>query len=163
MNDEEQNREALEYCDRTIDERPDDGISWLLKANCHYRLGELDMAAEAYGRAAELGELGSQARFLQGSCLVELGRIEEAEAPLRHQLELTPDHLDALFLLGLSLRVLSRRDESDVLLSRVQDLNPAFYEGMFARYAEYLAEGVESPMLRDALRSAAGSLRRGPA
>ena len=70
---------------------------------------------------------------------------------------------EAKLLLGLSLRVLSRREESDDILGRVQELDPRFYEGMFAKYAEYLAEGVESPMLQEALRRAAGNLRHGPA
>ena len=152
-------KEALEYANDLVRSTPDDGIGWILKGNCHYRMGEIDEAHVAYGRAADLGDVSSHANFLQGSCLIELGRIEEAIAPLRKQLEVTPDHLDALFLLALILRILEDRDESDALLERIRDIDTEFYEEMLANYTELLAKGATDPMMQMALQDAARVLR----
>ena len=159
MEDEEANREALDYACRQVEEDPDDGLFWLLKGHCHYRLDELEEAAEAYHRAGDLGEEHSHAYFFYASCLIELGRIDEAIPPLRLQLEAIPDHKDALFLLGLCLRQEELRDESDAVLERVRDLDPRFYEEMLARYAEALSKGAEDPYLRQGLTDAARALR----
>ncbi len=159
VEDEECNREALAYANGLIQTDPADGISWILKGNCHYRLGEIDEAQEAYGQAVNLGEVSSHTHFLSASCLMELGRIEDAIAPLRAQLGITPDHPDALFLLALCLRLLNERDESDILLERIRDIDTDFYEEMFAKYAELLAKGTDDPLMRIALEEAAKVLR----
>ena len=160
VEDEASIREAIAYATGMVETDPADGISWILKGNCHYRLGEIDEAQEAYGHAAELGEISSHSHFLSASCLMELGRIEDAIDPLRAQLEITPDHPDALFLLALCLRTIDAKDESDILLERIRDIDTEFYEEMFAKYAELLAKGTDDPLLRIALQDAATILRR---
>jgi len=160
VEDEACNREALAYANEMVESRPEDGISWILKGNCHYRLGELEEAQESYQRAAVLGELSSHSHFLSASCLVEMGRIEDAVPALRSQLKITPDHPDALFLLALCLRLLDEREESDALLERIRDIDTEFYEEMFAKYTELLAKGTEDPLMRSALQGAARVLRK---
>lgn len=162
MEDEKACREALEYATKQVEADPDDGIFWLLRGHCHYRLGELEEAVEAYRRASDLGESSSHAPFFQGSTLVEMGQLEDAIVPLLDQLEATPDHMDALFLLGLVYHVLDARDRSEIHLERVRELDPSFYEDMFAEYAELLATGSHDPMIRKGLQDAARALRRKP-
>lgn len=161
MSNERECQEALEYATRMVEDEPADGVSWILKGNCHLRLEQLEEAVEAYRRAVLLGEVRSHANFFMGSCLVELGRFSEAEAPLRAQLAISPDHADALFLLGLVLRTQDQREESDSLLERIRDFDTAFYEEMFAKYATLLAEESDNPMMAQALRDAARALRKG--
>ncbi len=158
VEDEAANREALDYACKQVEADPSDSLFWLLKGNCHYRLGELEEAAEAYHRAGDLGEEHSHAYFFYASCLIELGQVDEAIPPLRLQLEAIPDHLDALFLLGLCLRQADLRDESDQALERVRDLDLRYYEEMLARYAENLAKGAEDPYMRQGLKDAARAL-----
>ncbi len=160
VQDEASNREALAYCESKIDEDPMDGVFWILKGHCHYRLGELPEASDSYLRAVELGEVNSHANFFLGACLVEQGRLEEAIVPLLGQLEVTPDHLDALFLLGLCYHVLDARDKSNFMLERVRELDTGFYELMFAEYAEILADHSTDPMMKEGLIQAARTLRR---
>jgi tetratricopeptide (TPR) repeat protein len=159
VKDEAANREALDYACRQVEADPTDGLFWLLKGHCHYRLGELEAAAEAYGRAGDLGEEHSHAHFFQATCLLELGRVDEAIPPLRLQLEAIPDHIDALFLLGLCLRQSDLREESDRVLERVRDIDIGYYEEMFANYVEALAKGSEDPYIRQGLKDAAKALR----
>jgi tetratricopeptide (TPR) repeat protein len=158
--DETANREALEYACRQVEDNPDDGIFWILRGHCHYRLGELEEACDAYRHAHDLGEATNHAHFYYGSCLVETGRFEEAMEPLRLQLEEIPDHKDALFLLGLLYRLVDRREESDQLLERVRDVDTRFYEHMFAVYAELLAKDHDDPVIKQGLIDAARALRR---
>lgn len=160
VEDEQANRDALDYACQRTDADPEDGIFWILRGHCHYRLGELEEACDAYRHAHDLGEATNHAHFYYGSCLVELGRFDEAMAPLRLQLEEIPDHKDALFLLGLLYRLSDMREESDLLLERVRDIDTAFYEHMFAEYAEILAKASEDPMIRQGLIDAARALRR---
>lgn len=159
MDDEAANREALDYACKQVEADPSDGLFWLLRGNCHYRLGELEEAADAYHRAGDLGEEHSHAYFFYASCLIELGRIDDAIPPLRLQLEAIPDHIDALFLLGLCLRQADLGEESDALLERVRDLDIRFYEEMFSKYVDLLAKGSSDPMLGQALKEAAKTLR----
>jgi tetratricopeptide (TPR) repeat protein len=160
VEDEAANREALDYACKQVEDNPDDGIFWILRGHCHYRLGELEEACEAYGRAHDLGEATNHAHFYYGSCLVETGRFQEAMEPLRLQLEEIPDHRDALFLLGLLYRLADMKEESDQLLERVRDLDTHFYELMFAEYAEILAKGSDDPVIKQGLIDAARELRR---
>jgi tetratricopeptide (TPR) repeat protein len=160
VNDEAANREALHYACKQVEEDPDDGIFWILRGHCHYRLGELEEATEAYHRAYDLGEASNHAPFFYGSCLIEQGRFSEAEAPLRLQLEEIPDHKDALFLLGLLYRLNDMREDSDQLLERVRDIDTAYYEEMFAEYAELLARSANDPVIKQGLIDAARALRR---
>ena len=160
MEDEDSCREALEYATRRVEDAPDDGIFWLLKGNCHYRLDELEEAVDCYRRASDLGEATSHAPYYLGSTLVEMGRLEEAIVPLLDQLEAIPDHKDALFLLGLIYHVLDASEKSEILLERVRDIDPSFYEHMFAEYADILASGTHDPVLRQGLKDAAHALRR---
>jgi superkiller protein 3 len=162
VEDEDPRREALEYAAKQVEADPEDGIFWLLKGHCHYRLGEMEEATDAYRRASELGETSSHAPFFLGSTLVEMGRLEEAIVPLLDQLEATPDHKDALFLLGLVYHVLDARDRSEIHLERVRELDPSFYEHMFAQYAEILANESPDPMIRQGLQEAARALRGKP-
>ncbi len=159
MEEEAANREALDYACKQVEADPSDGLFWLLKGHCHYRLGELEEAAEAYHRAGDLGEEHSHAYFFYASCLIELGKIDEAIPPLRLQLEAIPDHRDALFLLGLCLRQADLRDESDQALERVREIDIQFYEHMFSQYADLLAKGSRDPLLGQALKDAARTLR----
>ena len=159
VEDEAAKREALDYACKQVEADPSDSLFWLLKGNCHYRLDELEEAAEAYHRAGDLGEEHNHAYFFYASCLIELGRVDEAIPPLRLQLEAIPDHLDALFLLGLCLRQEELRDESDLVLERVRDLDSRYYEEMLARYAENLAMTSDDPFMRQGLKDAASALR----
>ncbi len=161
MSDEEANREALEYACKRVEENLEDGIFWILRGHCHYRLGELEEACDAYRQAHDLGEATNHAHFFYGSCLVETGRFSEAMEPLRLQLEEIPDHRDSLFLLGLLYRLSDMREESDQLLERARDLDTQFYEHMFAEYAELLAKGHDDPLIKQGLIDAARALRKG--
>lgn len=161
MDEEEVNREALEYACKQVGDNPQDGIFWILCGHCHYRLGELEQAAEAYRHAHDLGEASNHAHFYYGSCLIEQGHFSEAMAPLRLQLLQTPDHKDAMFLLGLLYRLDENREESDKLLERVRDIDTAFYEQMFAHYADLLAKGADDPVIKKGLIEAARALRSG--
>jgi tetratricopeptide (TPR) repeat protein len=160
VDEEASNREALAYCHQRLEEDPADGISWILKGNCHRRLEEIENAVEAYRQAVLLGEVSSHANYYWGSCLVELGRIDEAISPLEAQLKISPDHLDALFLLGLCYHVMDTREQSNPLLDRVRDLDTKYYEEMFAKYADILAMHSEDPMIKQGLIEAARTLRR---
>ena len=155
MEDEAANREALDFACKQVEADPSDGLFWLLKGHCHYRLGELEKAAEAYHRAGDQGEEHSHAYFFYGSCLIELGQVGEAIPPLRLQLEAIPDHRDALFL----LRQADLRDESDAMLERVRDIDVGFYEHMFSEYVDLLAKDSRDPMMGKALKEAAKTLR----
>jgi tetratricopeptide (TPR) repeat protein len=160
VEDEAANREALEYACKQVEGNPEDGIFWILRGHCHYRLGEMEEACEAYRHAHDLGEASNHAHYFYGSCLVETGHFQEAMAPLRLQLEQIPDHRDALFLLGLLYRLVDMMEESDQLLERVRDLDTEFYEHMFAEYAEILAKGHDDPVIKQGLIEAARELRR---
>jgi tetratricopeptide (TPR) repeat protein len=160
VDDPEECRKALEYATQKVGEDPEDGVYWLLKGNCHYRLEELEEAQAAYHRAVELGEVRSHASYYLGSCLVELGRVDEAVDPLLAQLAISPDHLDALFLLGLCYHLLDAREKAHPLLERARDLDTGFYEEMFAKYADLLAKQSDDPLMRRGLQDAARALRR---
>lgn len=160
VSDEQANREALEYACRQVEADPNDGIFWILRGHCHYRLGELEEACDAYRHAHDLGEGTNHAHFYYGSCLVEAGQFAAAMEPLRLQLMAIPDHRDSLFLLGLLYRMSDMREESDQFLERVRDIDTPFYEHMFAEFAEILAEDHEDPLIRQGLIDAAHELRR---
>jgi tetratricopeptide (TPR) repeat protein len=160
VKDEASNKEALAYCEAKIDEDPADGVFWILKGHCHYRLDDLEEAARSYKQAIMLGEVSCHTNFFLAGCLIELGRLEEAVGPLEAQLEITPEHLDALFLLGLCFHVLDARDKSDPLLEKVREIDMDFYEQMFAEYAEVLASHSTDPMMKEGLVQAARTLRR---
>jgi tetratricopeptide (TPR) repeat protein len=160
VEDEEANREALDYACKQVDDNPDDGLFWILRGHCHYRLGELEEACDAYRHAHDLGEATNHAHFFYGSCLIETGHFEEAMQPLRLQLEEIPDHRDSLFLLGLLYRLSDMGEESDQLLDNVRDLDAQFYEHMFAEYVELLATGHGDPVIKQGLIDAARELRR---
>jgi len=160
VEDEEANREALDYACKQVEDNPDDGLFWILRGHCHYRLGEMEEACDAYGHANELGEASNHAHFFYGSCLIEAGRFQEAKEPLRIQLVEHPDHKDALFLLGLLYRLFDMKDESDQLLERVRDLDHRYYEHMFAEYVELLAKGHDDPLIKQGLVDAARALRK---
>ncbi len=157
---EEPSREALAYCEARLKDSPDDGVYWILKANCHYRLGEVGPAAEAYGRAVELGEVNSHANFFRGLCLIELGSLKEAAAALEAQLTLTPDHPEGLFLLGLVLKQLGDDAKGNKLLERMEAVAPGLYGEMYAEYAGAIADDAEDPLLRRGLQEAVAVLRR---
>lgn len=159
MEDEDANREALDYACKQVEADPSDGLFWLLRGHCHYRLGELEEAAEAYHHAGDLGEEHSHAYFFYASCLIELGRVDDAIPPLRLQLEAIPDHRDGLFLLGLCLRQMDQHEESDALLERVRDIDIRFYEHMFSQYVDLLAKDSGDPLMGKALKEAAKILR----
>jgi len=158
--DKDPNHEALAYCDARLRDSPDDGVFWILKANCHYRLGELAPAADAYRRAVELGEVRSHANFFMGLCLIELGELKGATAALEAQLALTPDHPEALFLLGLIVKQQGEKAKGDQLLARMEAISPGLYAEMYAEYAGALADGTEDPLLRRGLQEAVAELRR---
>jgi len=158
--DEDRNREALAYCESRLRDAPDDGVFWILKANCHYRLGELAPAADAYRRAVDLGEVRSHANFFMGLCLIELGELRQAASALEAQLALTPDHPEALFLLGLILKQEGEKARGDQLLARMEAISPGLYGEMYAEYAGALADGTEDPLLRRGLQEAVAELRR---
>jgi tetratricopeptide (TPR) repeat protein len=160
--DEQANREALAYCEGRIRESPEDGVYWILKANCHNRLAEFEEAAAAYEKAIELGEVRSHANYFMAQCLIELGRLQEAVRALDAQLEITPDHPEALFLLGISLRTLGDREKGDKALARVEDIAPGIYAELYADYALALAEGVTDPIIKKGLEEAAEELRSPP-
>jgi tetratricopeptide (TPR) repeat protein len=161
VEDEEANREALDYACRQVEGNPEDGLFWILRGHCHYRLGELEEACDAYRHAHDLGEATNHAHYFYGSCLVEAGHFEEAMQPLRLQLKEIPDHRDALFLLGLLYRLVDMRDESDELLDQVREIDHLFYEQMLAEYVELLAKGSDDPLIKQGLIDAARELRKG--
>jgi len=159
MTDEEANRAALAFCEGKLQGSPKDGIYWILKGNCHYRLGELEEAAKAYSSAIEHGEVSSHANFFMALCLIELDRIPEAVTSLEAQLELTPDHPEALFLLGICFKTQGEHGRGDKLIARVEDIAPGMYAELYADYATALAEGVEDPLIRKGLEDAVRELR----
>ncbi len=159
MTDEKANREALAFCEERLEQSPDDGIYWLLKGNSHYRLGQLEEAAEAYRKAAELGEVRSHAYYFYAACLLELGRFSEAIDPLERQIELTPNHGEALFLLGIVLRTIGQKKRGDSILRLAEEIDPELYGALFSKYAEELAEGSEDDMLGKGLMQAVRALK----
>ena len=160
VEDEAANREALDYVCKQVEGNPDDGLFWILRGHCHYRLGELEEACDAYRHAHDLGEATNHAHFFYGISLVETGHFNEAMEPLRIQLKEIPDHRDALFLLGLLYRLVDMKEESDELLDKVREIDHRFYEHMFAQYSEILAKGSDDPIIKQGLIDAARELRR---
>ncbi len=158
--EESSNREALAYCEARLEHDPDDGVYWILKGNCHYRLGDIGPAADSYGRAVELGEVSSHANFFHALCLIELGRLDEAMRALESQLAITPDHPEALFLLGLCLKLQDEHARGNKLIARVEDIAPGLYGQLYSDYAAALAEGMEDSLLKQGLQDAVGELRR---
>ena len=162
VTDEESNREALAYCAERLQECPDDGLFWLLKGNSHYRLGELEEAAEAYGQAAELGEVKSHAYFFQAVCLLEIGRFREAVAPLERQIEITPNHGEAIFLLGIALKTMGEKERGNAILKLAKEVDPELYHSLFSKYAEEVAGEAGEDLVGMGLREAVRVLKDQP-
>ncbi|MCB2227465.1 MAG: tetratricopeptide repeat protein [Desulfarculaceae bacterium] len=67
---------------------------------CHGRLGNMERAAEYFGRAVEVSAQDFMAHYNLGLALLNLERVEEAGPCLARSLELEPQHADTLFQLG---------------------------------------------------------------
>ncbi|MCF8034437.1 MAG: tetratricopeptide repeat protein [Desulfarculaceae bacterium] len=67
---------------------------------CHGRLGNMERAAEYFGRAVEVSPEDFMAHYNLGLALLNLERVEEAGPCLARSLELEPKHADTLFQLG---------------------------------------------------------------
>jgi predicted TPR repeat methyltransferase len=90
-----------------------------------HRGGQVQAAAEVYGRV--LAQAGDQVDALQflGVALHQLGRSAEGVASLRRALEIAPDSEGVLNNLGNVLKEMGRAEEAERVYRRVVELNPA--------------------------------------
>lgn len=110
----------LDELERSLREAPDCADGWGLKAYVLARLGRLDAAADAAGRAAALKPRAAQFRMTLGWVLAAAGKLPAAERAYREALALTPRRqraalgADVLNNLG---RVLERRGDREGALA----------------------------------------------
>ena len=99
---------ALEVLRGLTRSRPDDAGVWTAFADTQRRLENFPQAADAYGRAIELGGEEAEAGdwflfYARGIAHERMGRFDLAEPDFRQALELNPDHPAVLNYLGYSL------------------------------------------------------------
>jgi tetratricopeptide (TPR) repeat protein len=96
-----------------------------------YRIGSVERAEEAFGRAATLAPYYAEVHCNRGLCLEEMNRLEESEIEYRLALKANPELVEAHVNLGSMLHTLKRFDEGVDLLRRGVALDPSNFNMQF--------------------------------
>ncbi len=89
-----------------------------------WNAGQVEAAAQAFGRAALLAPSNAQAHGNLGVTLRRLGRVDAAITSYRRALALNPDDLAMHSNLGNALREAGRLEEAEVHLRRAHEARP---------------------------------------
>lgn len=135
----------------------------------HLRTERLDLAVEAFARAAKRLPRFSPAFVNLGAALGELGRPHEALVAFHEALAVDPRNVHIVNNVGVTQRDLGRLDEAERAFLRVIDMSPGFVFGHYnlghtrflqGRFVEAV-EAYEGGQARDPQRNVVQAARLG--
>ncbi|MFH1748065.1 MAG: tetratricopeptide repeat protein [Planctomycetota bacterium] len=91
---------AAEWLRRFTDQRPDVAQLWLLTAEVHSLLGELEVATSAVRRAVRLEGDSPDVLLIAATVYLRAGDVEAAEKAVQRVLRQVPNNVDALIIHG---------------------------------------------------------------
>src|SRR5262249_9915623 len=129
--------------------------SWANLGLTELRLGELDPAAQAIDRAAQLAPSNSRIAFLQGQLEVSRGRPDDAIARFRRAVDLNPTGLRERYALAQEIESAGGQNadtQAQELLDQVVRLSPDNVAAVLER-ARLAAKPSDAGVLQDAVAS----------
>ena len=116
--------EAIEFCNKALEIKPDDYDSLRNKGVSLSKLGREEEAIEFYNKALEIKPDDYNSLRNKGVSLSELGREEEAIEFYNKALEIEPDDYDSLKNKGVSLSKLGREEEAIEFYNKALEIKP---------------------------------------
>lgn len=127
---------GIERITEFLDRYPDAWNAWFLLGWGHRRLGEYEKAADAFGRAAELGASNADTYNELAICRMELGDYQDSRTHLVHALQLEPDNTKVMSNFGVLALKQGDTAEARRYFAAVLELEPE--DPVAARYLAYL-------------------------
>jgi tetratricopeptide (TPR) repeat protein len=118
--------EAVEACDRSIQQDPTDSLAWLMRGMAQDNLGHYAEAVTAYEQVVALQADDHVAWFKLGTVLEKSDRSEEALAAYYRVVQLQPDNQWAWHDRGRLLEKLNRSQEALSAYDRAVQIQPGF-------------------------------------
>ena len=110
-------RDALEL----LEQASLDAMLLALKSQCHWALGEHDLAIQILKQAEELDPDERQVLLLKGSIETEADNAEAAISPFTRHLKRDPHDFECRYRLALAYRSLGRIDRYETEIARMQE------------------------------------------
>jgi cytochrome c-type biogenesis protein CcmH len=112
-----------------LEEDPDDVEGWMMLGRSHTVLGDLDAAAGAYARAADLAPSDIDVLTAQAETLFTLADRDRAMPAellplMRRMIEVDPDNETALWVLGAAEAASGNKEAARALWTRLRDRLP---------------------------------------
>lgn len=155
---------ALDYCKKVLEKKPDFGHAILLKGLCHYKLSEFDDALKCYKRCISINQTDINAYAEMASTYRHLKQYEKALECSEMMVKLEPDFFAGYYYNGIILHDLGkyneainqfgqalklRWDEPEILLSLGSSISDSGRRKEAIPYFENVL--VENPNHRNAL------------
>ena len=152
--DEQRWNDAVDILQRLRRTHPSNPQVWYLLGMLHVRLGNHELALEAFRENIRLAPDNGIGHFGTGVALAGLGRHAEAVQAYQTATRLAPEFWPAYTHLGISLRNLRRYTESIVACRNAIRLRPDDADAYYTLALDHLAMGnrAEAGRIRETLR-----------
>jgi tetratricopeptide (TPR) repeat protein len=130
--------EGLEKIDRFLEENETVWNAWFIKGWGLRRLARYELAAEAFGKAIELGGENTDSLNELAICHLELGKFDEAEKQLTIALRNEPENIKVMSNLGILAMKTGNNDEARSYFNTVLEYAPD--DAIAKQYLDHLRE-----------------------
>lgn len=115
-----QTDKAMETLNIWMDQQPDAGRPYYLRALLNFELGNNDIAVADLKMAIDLDPEDGRSRYNLATYYYQVKRFDEAEKQAKKALELEPSNQEIKYLYALILKELGRINESNSLMQELQ-------------------------------------------
>lgn len=117
-------QDAEAVCRQLLQTNPNDANAWRLYGFVAEKVGQIQFALDAFGKAVSLAPNAPEMHFSLANALRVAGKLDLAIEAYRAALRINPNYADALINIGIALSNSGQRSEAETHWKRALELDP---------------------------------------